>query len=69
MGMYAVQTADSADLAEARGGARDGVAAAKARRRQMSQGKQALMGAGPPPASVAPSPCSDAARCPRASRR
>ncbi|HUP68837.1 MAG TPA: CsoS2 family carboxysome shell protein [Acidimicrobiales bacterium] len=47
--MYAVQTADSADLAELRHGARDGVAAARARRRQMSQGKQALTGAGPPP--------------------
>ncbi len=49
MGMYAVQTADSADLAELQHGARDGVAAAKARRRQMSQGKQALLGAGPQP--------------------
>ncbi|HUR24271.1 MAG TPA: CsoS2 family carboxysome shell protein [Acidimicrobiales bacterium] len=57
--MYAVQTADSADLAELRDGARDGVAAARARRRQMSQGKQALTagagqtaaadGAGAPP--------------------
>jgi hypothetical protein len=49
--MYAVQTADSADLAELLGGARDGVVAAKARRRQMAQGKQALLGAGPPPAT------------------
>ena len=61
MGMYAVQTADSADLAELGDAARDGAAAARSRRRQMSQGKQALTagagqtaaaaGVGAPPAA------------------
>ena len=46
MGMYAVQTADSGDLAELRDAARDGRAVAALRRRQLSQGKQALNGGG-----------------------
>ena len=44
MGMYAVQTADSSDLAELRDAARNGRAVATSRRRQLSQGKQALNG-------------------------
>ena len=51
MGMYAVDTADTAELAELRDAARGGRAAATLRRRQQSQGKQALNGAGAPPAS------------------
>ena len=53
MGMYAVQTADSAELAELRGGARDGAAAARSRRRQLAQGKQALTGGVEPAAAAA----------------
>jgi len=45
-GIYAVQTADSGDLAARRDAARDGRAAAMQRRRQLSQGKQALNGDG-----------------------
>ncbi len=41
-GIYAVQTADSGDLDGRRDAARDGRAAAMQRRRQLSQGKQAL---------------------------
>ena len=48
MGMYAVDTADAAELAELRDAARGGRAAATMRRRQLSQGKQALNGAGSP---------------------
>ena len=44
MGMYAVQPAD--DLGEFSGAARNGRAVAKSRRLQMSQGRQALNGAG-----------------------
>ncbi len=44
MGLYAVQTADSGDLAARRDAARDGRAAAMRRRRQLSQGKRALNG-------------------------
>ena len=44
MGMYAVDTADAAELAELRDAARGGRAAATLRRRQLSQGKQALNG-------------------------
>ena len=50
MGMYAVDTADTADLAEIRDAARNGRAVATMRRRQLSQGKQALNGAGAPSA-------------------
>ena len=46
MGMFAVDTADAADLGELRDAARGGRAAATLRRRQLSQGKQALNGAG-----------------------
>ena len=42
MGLYAVQTVDSGDLAAPRDAAREGRAAAMQRRRQLSQGKQAL---------------------------
>ena len=42
MGLYAVETADCGDLAPRRDAARDGRAAAMQRRRQLSQGKQAL---------------------------
>ena len=41
-GLYAVETADCLDLAARRDAARDGRAAAMQRRRQLSQGKQAL---------------------------
>ena len=41
-GIYAVQTADSGDRVGRRDAARDGRAAAMQRRRQLSQGKQAL---------------------------
>ena len=47
MGMYAVDTADAADLGELRDAARGGRAAATLRRRQLSQGKQALNGGAP----------------------
>lgn len=50
MGMYAVDTADTADLGEFRTAARDGRVAAATRRRQLSQGKQALNGTGAQPA-------------------
>jgi hypothetical protein len=50
MGMYAVDTADAAELGELRDAARNGRAAAALRRRQLSQGKQALNGAGGLPA-------------------
>ncbi len=43
-GIYAVQTADSGDVDGRRDAARDGRAAAMQRRRQLSQGKQALNG-------------------------
>ncbi len=46
MGFYAVQTADSADLAELGDAARGGRAAAVSRRRALSQGKEALNGGG-----------------------
>ena len=49
MGMYAVDTADAAELAELRDASRGGRAAATLRRRQLSQGKQALNGPGAPP--------------------
>jgi hypothetical protein len=42
LGRFAAQTADSRDLAPRRDTARDGRAAAMQRRREMSQGKQAL---------------------------
>ncbi len=51
MGMYAVEADDSGELAELSTAARDGRAAATSRRRQMSQGKQPLNGAGAPPAA------------------
>jgi hypothetical protein len=51
MGMYAVDTADAADLAELRDAARNGRAVATLRRRQLSQGKQALNGGGAPAAA------------------
>src|SRR3954470_7148604 len=51
MGMYAVDTADPAELAKLSDAARGGRAAATIRRRQLSQGKQALNGAGAPPAA------------------
>ena len=51
MGMYAVDTADSAELSQLRDAARNGRAVAAERRRQLSQGKQALNGAGAPPAA------------------
>ena len=51
MGMYAVDTADSADLAELVDAADGGRTAALLRRRQLSQGKQALDGAGTAPAA------------------
>ncbi len=51
MGMYAVDTADAAELGRLRDAARGGRAAAALRRRQLSQGKQALNGAGAPPAA------------------
>ena len=47
-GLYAVQTADSGDAVARRDAARDGRAAAMSRRRQLSQGKRALNGAGAP---------------------
>ncbi|MFP5371006.1 MAG: CsoS2 family carboxysome shell protein, partial [Actinomycetes bacterium] len=51
MGRSAVQTADTAELAELGDSARAGRAAAASRRRQLSQGMQALNGGGPlPPA-------------------
>ena len=46
MRLYAVQSADPGDVAVAEGAARDARAAAMARRRQLSQGKQALNGGG-----------------------
>ena len=46
MGMYAVDTADPTELAKLSDAARGGRAAATLRRRQLSQGKQALDGAG-----------------------
>src|SRR5947209_8053525 len=46
MGMYAVDTADAADLGEFSSAARNGRSAAAERRRLLSQGKQALNGAG-----------------------
>jgi hypothetical protein len=46
MGMYAVDTADPTELAKLSDAARGGRAAAALRRRQLSQGKQALNGAG-----------------------
>jgi hypothetical protein len=49
--MYAVDAADTADLGEFRTAARDGRAAAATRRRQLSQGKQALNRAGAAPAA------------------
>ncbi len=45
MGMYAVDTADAAELGEFRDAARGGRTAARTRRHQLSQGKQALNGA------------------------
>ena len=51
MGMYAVQADDSGELAELQHAARDGRTAAMSRRRQLSQGKQALSGNGAPPAA------------------
>ncbi|HEV2767636.1 MAG TPA: CsoS2 family carboxysome shell protein [Acidimicrobiales bacterium] len=51
MGMYAVDTASSADLAELVDGASGGRAAAVLRRRQEAQGKEALNGGGAPPAA------------------
>ena len=51
MGMYAVDTADGADLAEFSNASRDGRAAAMSRRVAQTQGKQALNGAGDPPAA------------------
>src|SRR5215213_8943719 len=51
MGMYAVQAADSADLAVLGDAVRDSRAAAISRRRQLSQGKQALSAAGTLPAA------------------
>jgi hypothetical protein len=42
LGRFAAPTADCRDLAPRRDAARDGRAAAMQRRRQMSQGKQAL---------------------------
>jgi len=53
MGLYAVQTADSRDLAPRRDAARDGRAAAMQRRRQLSQGKQALNDGGDRTAAAA----------------
>jgi len=44
MRLYAVQSADRGDLAAVGDAARDGRAAAMARRRQLSQGKRALNG-------------------------
>jgi hypothetical protein len=49
MGMYAVDTADPDALGQFRDAARKGRDIAATRRRQMSQGKQALNGAGAPP--------------------
>ena len=46
MGMYAVDTADTDDLAELRDAARNGRSVSMERRRRLSQGKQALNGAG-----------------------
>jgi len=46
MGMYAVDAADGADLAELGTSARDGRAASVSRRRQLSQGNGALNGGG-----------------------
>ncbi|HWI05312.1 MAG TPA: hypothetical protein VNT52_16025, partial [Acidimicrobiales bacterium] len=46
MGMYAVDTADPAELAKLGDAARNGRAAAALRRRALSQGKQALNGGG-----------------------
>jgi small-conductance mechanosensitive channel len=54
MRLYAVQSADPGDVAVAEGAARDARAAAMARRRQLSQGKQALNAAGAPPAAENP---------------
>ena len=53
MGRYAAQTADCRDLAPRRDVARDGRAAAMQRRRQLSQGKQALNDDGNRTAAVA----------------
>ncbi len=53
MRLYVVQTSDSADLAVLRDAARDGRAAAMQRRRQLSQGKQALNGGGDRTAAAA----------------
>jgi hypothetical protein len=50
--MYAVDTADPADLANFGSAARDGRAAAALRRRQLSQGKEALNGNGAAPIAV-----------------
>ncbi len=52
-GIYAVQTADSGDLDARRDAARDGRAAAMQRRRQLSQGKQALNDGGDRTAAAA----------------
>ena len=46
MGMYAVDAADSADLAEFGNSARNGRAAARSRRLALSRGMQALNGGG-----------------------
>ena len=54
MGLFAVRTADCRDLAPRRDAAREGRAAAMQRRRQLSQGKQALSGAGTPAFIVLP---------------
>ncbi len=52
MGMYAVDAADSGDLSELGSAAREGRAAAVSRRRQLSQGKEALNGDGDGTADV-----------------
>ena len=52
-GLYVVQTADCRDLAPRRDAARDGRAAAMQRRRQLSQGKQALNDGGDRTAAAA----------------
>ena len=52
-GIYAVKTVDGGDLAAPRDAALDGRAAAKQRRRQLSQGKQALNGGGGKTATAA----------------
>ncbi len=53
MGMYAVDTADPAELAAIGNAARNGRAAATLRRRALSQGKQALNGSGDRAAAAA----------------